>query len=254
MFDANNITKGCKRLNLFDWCYMKQSTKIILIATSIFAIIFIVAGGFFIGAKMSQEKFLNDFNEMNGHYKQALFETGQGNREVAVREYDLFVTSTEAFALKYASSRPAKLQDDVLFNTDFEKVLSDAKSSKENVYTGNLSVAHKQLEQIRPVFNELLRRNDLSLLSVVLVDFHDSMENVLDAANSKDASLVLTTYDEASVKLIAVESELNDADIQNIRVQLDLIKALAVANNLSELPSQAGKLKSSYVNVYLSKG
>ena len=54
------------------------------------------------------------------------------------------------------------------------------------VHTGDLHEAHLELEKVRPVFQEMFKRNGFSLLSVALVDFHDAMEVMLDAANAKD--------------------------------------------------------------------
>ena len=58
---------------------------------------------------------------------------------------------------------------------------------KEGVKTGDLQQAHLDLEKVRPVFQQLFKRNGFSMLAVALVDFHDSMELILDSANAKNA-------------------------------------------------------------------
>jgi hypothetical protein len=47
---------------------------------------------------------------------------------------------------------------------------------KDAVYTGNLPESHLAFEKIRPIFQDILKRNNFSLLAVSLVDFHDVME------------------------------------------------------------------------------
>jgi type IV secretory pathway VirJ component len=85
------------------------------------------------------------------------------------------------------------------------------------VRTGDLHAAHLDLEKVRPVFQEMFKRNGFSMLSIALVDFHDAMELAMDAANAKNASKVIELYTPISEKLKAVEAEANDAEIQTIR-------------------------------------
>ena len=123
---------------------------------------------------------------------------------------------------------------------------------KDDVYTGNLTEAHKKLEEVRPIFQKILNRNGLLPLSVALVDFHDVMEMVLDAANNKNASKVLEVYPQADEKLRAVEAISNEPGIKAIRANLDAIRSLAKEKKSAELPAKAGDLKASYVKVYLA--
>lgn len=125
-------------------------------------------------------------------------------------------------------------------------------SVKDDVYTGNLTEAHKTLEGVRPIFQGILTRNNLLPLSVALVDFHDTMELVLDAADNKDAAGVMGIYPKADERLGAVESISNDSGIKAIRANLDAVMNLAKENKTEELPAKAQDLKASYVKVYLA--
>jgi len=58
---------------------------------------------------------------------------------------------------------------------------------KDKIYTGELKQAHLDLEKVRPIFQDILKRNNFSLLAVYLVDFHDVMEKVIEAADAKNA-------------------------------------------------------------------
>ncbi len=123
---------------------------------------------------------------------------------------------------------------------------------KDDVYTGNLTEAHTKLEGVRPIFQNILNRNGLLPLSVALVDFHDVMELVLDAANQKNAPKVLEVYPMADEKLKAVEAIRSEPGIEAIRTNLDEVRSLAKENKSDELPAKAGDLKASYVKVYLA--
>jgi len=80
------------------------------------------------------------------------------------------------------------------------------------------------------------------------------MELILDAANAKEASKVVTLYPEVSAKLQVVETEVSDAEIQTIRQNLEGLLVSAKGGKSDELPAKAGELKSSFVKVYLKRG
>jgi len=117
-----------------------------------------------------------------------------------------------------------------------------------------LQQAHLDLEKVRPVFQELFKRNGFSMLSVALVDFHDTMELMLDAGKAKDAAKTVRLYEQVSAKLQTVEVEFNDPEIQDIRSQLDMLNALAKEGKVDAMPAQADRLKTSFVKVYLKRG
>jgi len=214
----------------------------------------ILAGGSYASHFLSKKIYLEDFNRMNHYYKQALFHTGQQDREQAIANYDELVQQYGAFATKYSRYHPYALKRDPQFNADLARVSGLIAGVQEPVHGGDLAQAHRELEQIRPVFQEIFKRNGFSLLAVALVDFHDVMELVLDAANAKDPGHVAVAYADADSKLKAVEAEAQDAEIRAIRDHLETVRRLAEAGELEQLPAAANALKSSFVKVYLKRG
>jgi len=214
----------------------------------------ILVGGFYAANFFSKKFFVEDFNVMNKYYKQALFETGQDKRAEAITNYEMLVSGFTDFQEKYSAHQPFALRSDVQFMGDLEKINVIIAGTKNDVYTGDLKTAHLALEKIRPITQEMFKRNGFSMLAVALVDFHDSMEKVLDAANAKDSTGVVNTYTEANDKLLAVENEANDAEIQVIRKNLDALLKLAQDNNVEVMPDMAADLKISFVKVYLVRG
>ena len=196
--------------------------------------------------------FLQDFNRVNDPYKETLFATGQGQRNDSIKNYTNLTDSLMAFQEKYKDYRPQEIESDKQFSGDIMNVSAIISSVKEDVYTGNLTEAHRTLEGVRPIFQGILTRNNLLPLSVALVDFRDTMELVLDAANNKDATGVMEVYPKADEKLRAVESISDDSGIKAIRANLDAVMNLAKENNTAELPAMASDLKASYVKVYLA--
>ncbi|MCB0214408.1 MAG: hypothetical protein KDJ52_34025, partial [Anaerolineae bacterium] len=150
--------------------------------------------------------------------------------------------------------QPYALRGDDRFETDLENVAQIMAGVDENVYNGDLQKAHIALEGVRPVFQDIFKRNGFSMLAVALVDFHDVMEVALEAATEKDAQGVLTAYTAADTALKQVEAEANDAEIQTIRANLESLRTAAVDNQTEALPDLANQLKSSFVKVYLIRG
>jgi hypothetical protein len=196
--------------------------------------------------------FLKDFNQVNNPYKETLFATGQGLRNESINFYVNLTVALTAFQEKYKDYRPSVIKADKLFSKDIENVSAIISDVRNGIYTGNLTDAHKMLEEVRPIFQKILTRNGLLPLSVALVDFHDVMELVLDAANKKDASKVAEVYPKADEKLRAVEAISSEPGIMSIRANLDEVLSLANENKTAELPAKAGELKASYVKVYLA--
>ena len=214
----------------------------------------VALGGSYASQFFTRKLFLEDFNAMNAFYKQTLFLTGKGERDKAIANYELLLPAYQRFQDKYTAYQPSALRNDRQLLADLSSVAGMFKAVNDGVRTGDLHQAHLDLEKVRPVFQELFKRNGFSMLSVSLVDFHDVMELILDAAQAKDAAKISALYPQVSEKLQAVEAEANDAEIVAIRSSLDALLALAKDSKTEQLPAQAERLKSSFIKVYLQRG
>lgn len=247
----------CHLYKLMGWDTTKWKTKISpKLIWPVFLVVFVsvVAGGGYASAFFSRKFFIEDFNRMNGPYKQTLFTTGQNDRASAISNYGALVTEYARFTDKYSSYHPYFLKSDALFAGDMKRVGDIIASQDGAVHGGDLPKSHLEFEKVRPIFQDMLKRNGFSMLAVYLVDFHDSMEKVLDAANAKNTTGVLDTYADANAKLKDVESAANDQEIQTIRQKLETLVESARQNMTDVLPAQGAELKSSFVKVYLQRG
>lgn len=214
----------------------------------------VLAGGSYASAFFTRKLFLEDFSAMNHFYKQTLFLTGKAEREKAIANYDRLLPSFRAFQDKYTAYRPYALKGDAKLGPDLAQVAGMIGGVNDLVRTGDLHQAHLALEKVRPVFQDMFKRNGFSMVAVALVDFHDAMELILDAASAKDPQKLAALYPEVSDKLKAVEAETNDVEIQAIRKNLDDLLSLARAAQADALPARGDALKSSFVKVYLQRG
>jgi hypothetical protein len=218
------------------------------------ALVAVLVGGSYGSHFMTRKLFLEDFNAMNDHYKQTLFLTGKNERAKATEKYDLLLPAFARFRAKYSAYRPYALKNDTQLSSDLVAVQGMLAGVNEQVRTGDLQQAHLALEKVRPVFQQMFKRNGFSMLSVALVDFHDDMELMLEAATSKNADKLVALYPQVSDKLKAIEAEANDSEIQTIRKNLDALRTQADAKALDALPAAGDALKTSFVKVYLKRG
>lgn len=224
------------------------------LGTALVVLAALAAGGSYASDFLTRKFFLEDFNTMNHFYKQTLFLTGQNQRPEANSNLDQLKLAFSAFASKYGSYRPHSLKGDTQLESDFATVGKILTDTEPLIRSGDLHEAHLALEKIRPVFQEMFKRNGFSMFSVALVDFHDAMETVLEAANAKDAAKTISLYPSVSDKLKLVEGEANDDEIKAIRAALEDVLATAKAQQSDVLPAKANALKSSFVKVYLKRG
>lgn len=251
------ITGFCALYKVFGIkTYSAESKSVSVYVKIVFALVFVIiaVAGSYYSAFFTKKFFLDDYSRMNNYYKQTLFYTGQDKRAEAVDNYNKLVAEYSVFLSKYTTYHPYAIKSDKQFNSDIEKASEIINSLKENVYTGDLKQSHTNFEAIRPVFQDILKRNNFSMLAVTLVDFHDAMEKIISAADAKDATQLLAVYPEVDTKLKAVEEIVNDSEIQAGRTKLEEVLTLAKNGQTDLLSAKAAELKSAFVKVYLKRG
>lgn len=254
---VTSVTGFCALYKLFGIKTSKIELKPISIyIKAIFAGLFVVIAiaGSYYSAFFTKKFFLDDYSRMNNYYKQTLFYTGQDKRTEAIDNYNKLVAEYSVFLSKYTDYHPYAIKSDLQFNADIKKVSGIINSLKENVYTGDLKQSHTSFEAVRPIFQDILKRNNFSMLEVTLVDFHDAMEKIISAADAKDSTQLLSVYSEVDTKLKAVEEIVNDSEIQNIRTKLEETVSLAKDEKTDLLSAKAVELKNAFVKVYLKRG
>jgi hypothetical protein len=246
----------CGLYKIFGINTNKNIKKISNLVFAVFAVIFLViaVAGSYYSNFFTRKLFLEDFNVMNNYYKQTLFNTGQEKRPESIANYDKLVLEYANFSKKYSNYHPRVIANDKNFNSDLTKISTLILSLKDKVYIGDLKESHTNFEKVRPIFQDILKRNGFSMLAVYLVDFHDSMEKVIAEADQKNPAGVVLTYVDANDKLIAVEEVANDEEIKAIRNNLETLLNLAKSGDTENLSAKAAELKSSFVKVYLKRG
>lgn len=254
---VTGITGFCALYKIFGIDTNKSFPQVSKKIATIVTVLILVAlgiGGSYASMFFSKKIFLEDYAAMNNYYKQALFFTGQDKREESIKNYTKLVEEFGDFSEKYQKYHPFVISRDKQFNSDLAKVSEIIASQSQIISAGDLKSSHLTLETVRPIFQDILKRNGFSMLAVYLVDFHDAMEKIIDRADAKDASGLVAVYAEVDIKLKEVEAVANDEEIQLIRRNLDEIYVMAQQNKSGDLSAKAAELKSSFVKVYLQRG
>ena len=230
-----------------------EPSKVMIWTISALILVTLFAGSY-ASSFFTRKLFVEDFNAMNNNYKQTLFNTGQNKRPESITNYEKLVASFSNFQAKYKASKPVVIRSDGKFDTDLEKIGGQIAAAKDDIASGDLPTLHKELEPIRTEFQDILKRNNFSMLGMALSDFHDVMEVSVEAGNAKDANTVISAYADVDAKLKIVEEMANDSEIQVIRANLETLTTSAKNNKLEDLPKQGADLKSSFIKVYLKRG
>ena len=253
----NALTGFCLVYKIFDIStYIKtkeeeyQTKKKLLV---IIVIVFIIAGAI-ASYFVTKNQFLNDFNRINKDYKKLLVSTSQNNRADSIANYEYLAADYESFYEKYSSYKPYVIRKDKSFGADIKKIKEIIEESKHKIYYGNITSGYIALGSIRPVINDIRRRNKLEGDKAAFSDFYGPMEILIDAAKAGDIQEIERSYPLANEKLKYIESFMNTSEVQSIRINLDNIYTLAKKRELDKLSLRAAELESSYLNAYLKTG
>ncbi len=217
-------------------------------------LIIILVGGSYASMFFTKKIFIEDFSVMNNVYKQTLYNTGQNNRNESIANYEKLLVALPEFQAKYQNYKPYAIKSDSKFNDDIAGVVLSVQGAKDEIYSGDLLALHIKFEGIKNVFQDILKRNNFSLLSIAMLDFHDVMEVAVEAGTAKDAAAIIAAYPAANEKLQAVEAMANDDEIQTVRTNLEALLSAAKDNKIEVLPKLGADLKSSFVKTYLKRG
>ena len=252
-----SIIGFCALYTLFHLNTKKNTEKVTskwMILSFVFIFIVVAVAGGYASNFFTKKIFIEDYNQMNQHYKQTLFFTGQEKRAEAVDNYVKLVSGYGVFEEKYQTYRPYAVSWDMQFTSDIKNAREIISNLGETVRSGDLKSAHLELEKVRPIFQELLKRNGFSMLAISLVDFHDVMEKIITMADAKNPAGLIAVYPEVDGKLNEVEILANDSEIQAIRQKLEEVLTLAKEGKSDALSAKAVELKSAFVKVYLKRG
>ncbi len=145
-------TASCGVYTLLGWNSsekIKRKDRNLMAAFVAIALLLAVVGsiGSFI---MTKNIFLEDVGVLNVSYSLALQSSGQGQRDEAIDSFGDLNTSWKAFEEKYSKYRPMAVKFNHNLTMEMNNVSAALAGSKEDIYWGNLSRGHEELEIAGP--------------------------------------------------------------------------------------------------------
>lgn len=236
---------------------MKQKTKIITF--SILAILLIIGAiaGFKFLEIQKVKNFNKAYNDLNDKYKQALFQTGQNNSE-SLSFYQEYESGFTLFKDKYTTSPVTPFDKDNLFNTDLNEISTWNQKALYQINNKEFKEAHLTLEKIRPIWQEIFKRNNFNLFGLYMIDFHDSMEVSTEAETTQE---ILDNCADLNEKWNQVNANLPEVQTDEFKTLLKIedtnvkeICSITKITELEQIKKLQGDIKSDFVKLYLKYG
>lgn len=136
----------------------------------------LIAGAAFSGPVTDFEQ---EFRQMYGTYRAALFSTNSGDVNASAAAMGAMTDKLSALLSTYRDTPPPQYVDDPLWSDTLGKVESLVTKAGAEIAAGSLAEAHETLEGVRDLFGDLHARNSIETFSDRMNAYHAEMEDVL---------------------------------------------------------------------------
>lgn len=237
--------------------------KLIYVSIITIIVIGLIIGGTFFFNHKKQETFYKEYNLMNENYKTVLFATGQDKNESNTL-FEKYLSSWNIFYDHYKNNPIKPYNADQEWSTSLDKINTLIIQASELIGTNELHEAHLQLEEVRQEWQNIFKRNDVSMIGFYMTEFHDVMEKAVDGSenpNFYELNDICTELNEKWAQVESVNLELSGDKINDYNNKKE-----TESNNLkkfcdavstkddSKLVELSGKLKKDFISIYLIYG
>jgi hypothetical protein len=211
----------------------------------------------FAGSALSSPvaQFENQFHEMYGAYRIALFRTNTGTQQESEKALADFASQWNTLRSEYTQAPPPQYADDPLWSDTLAAVGESLDAATDAVSNADLVRAHESLEAIRDEIGALHARNNIETFSDRMNAYHAEMEDVLavdlsvmdtsaaqelleraavlsylakeitgrpppEAADSTDYAALVTAFDKSASDFLSAARQGNQAEIKAARSKL----------------------------------
>jgi hypothetical protein len=141
------------------------------------------------------------------HYRAALMQTNQKNKEATEKAIADFEIGWAAILARKASP-PPQYMDDHKWSQTLDAVAGVLAEAKGEAAKGELAKSHNTLEAIRDLIGDMRQRNGIITFSDRMNTYHEQMERVVEGRYSTDANgLAKLREDVAVLAFVAEEVE-----------------------------------------------
>jgi len=139
---------------------IKRKDKNLIVGTIVF-MVFVAGAGSYASSLVTKNILMDDLRSIEKPYNLTLSSTDKNQRNESIEGYELMNTSFVVFNKKYTDYRPLALKFDEKFQGDMQNFSLAVKASRQDIYNGNLSNAHRSLAAAGPIVQGIKERDDL---------------------------------------------------------------------------------------------
>lgn len=139
---------------------IKRKDKNLIVGTIVF-MVFVAGAGSYASSLVTKNILMDDLRSIEKPYNLTLSSTDKNQRNESIEGYELMNTSFVVFNKKYTDYRPLALKFDEKFQGDMQNFSLVVKASRQDIYNGNLSNAHRSLAAAGPILQGIKKRDDL---------------------------------------------------------------------------------------------
>lgn len=192
------------------------------------------------------------YSSYHSAYKKVLFATGQNSPESS----DLMV-SFKSNLQSLASLSDTPYSEDVDYVSDIDKIVVLTDEASSLIDSSNLEAAHSKLEELRPIWQDIFKRNNVYSRTFYMTEFHEVMEGVVEAVGTDELDLVSsecvdlrTLWDET----LSVSNDLSSNEQFNSLWSAESANIDSVCSLDGDLIVASDKLKKGFIQTYLAFG
>lgn len=123
--------------------------------------------------------FEGDLRSVYATYRSALFSTNAKDKDKSTADIAALAAGWRSLTAKWAKAPPPQYADDPRFAPTLEAAQAEIAAAGRQVGDGDLGTAHLTLEKIRDELGDMRRRNNVSIFSDRMNEYHEHMEKIL---------------------------------------------------------------------------
>lgn len=128
--------------------------------------------------------FEGDLRNVYATYRSALFSTNQKDKAASERDGAALASGWNGLVIKWAKAAPPQYSDDPTFAPTLLAAAQTIAAANQKIAGGDLADAHDALEKIRDELGGLRQRNNITVFSDRMNEFHEEMEQILKLGRS----------------------------------------------------------------------
>ena len=212
---------------------MRKKQKILFAVLLIPVLLWIESS---VSIRMTEKRFMVDLQNVNDAYYNFLIATKQNDEAIAGEAYSILIDTYKQYEKKYRTYRPYSIRNDKKFVQDTQNVREIFVGAKDSISSsGSYETIRTDLEPVRALWRELLKRNNFPPLDGLFLDLAGVVGFMIDASQKKDSAEVVRRYQRADEIMKSIEKLDSSDDIATFRKTLDLVFWLAKQEKLEEL-------------------